>query len=189
MKKLLEDYVKLYKDFFDLDYCKEIVKELESVDWMTHQFYDSKSNDYKSFENELSVSWQQIPQYQDVNKALWYGIEKYILEDFKHCEEWFDGWNGYSAVRFNRYDLSTQMKLHCDHIYSLFDGERKGVPVLTLLGCLNDEYEGGEFVMWKDTVIEIPAGSLLIFPSNFLYPHEVKPVKSGVRYSFVSWVW
>ena len=29
---------------------------------------------------------------------------------------------------------------------------------------------------------------LIIFPSIFLYPHLVKPVKKGTRYSFVSWV-
>jgi DNA-directed RNA polymerase beta subunit len=49
--------------------------------------------------------------------------------------------------------------------------------------------EGGEFVMFDDTTIELPKGSLLIFPSNFLYPHQVLPVTKGTRHAFVSWVW
>lgn len=189
MKKNLEDYVKLYENFFDQDLCKEAVKELDKAHWKTHEFYKTGSGEYISFENELSISYDLIPQYSKLNKKIWFGIEQYILKDFAECAPWFNGWNGYTNIRFNRYDPKTQMKLHCDHIQSMFDGEIKGIPTLTILGGLNDDYEGGEFVLWTDTVIKIPAGSLLIFPSNFMYPHEVKPVKSGVRYSYVSWVW
>jgi len=32
-------------------------------------------------------------------------------------------------------------------------------------------------------------GEMIIFPSNFLFPHEIKPIKKGTRYSFVSWVY
>ena len=42
--------------------------------------------------------------------------------------------------------------------------------------------------MW-DTVIDIPPGAVLIFPSNFMYPHKVEPVTKGTRYSYVSWVY
>jgi len=81
------------------------------------------------------------------------------------------------------------MKLHCDHIHSMFDGERKGVPTLTILGALNDDYEGGELLMFGDYKIDMPAGSVAVFPSNFMFPHEVKPVKKGIRFSYVSWTW
>ena len=38
------------------------------------------------------------------------------------------------------------MAEHCDHIHSIFEGERKGIPVMTALGSLNDDYMGGEFL-------------------------------------------
>ena len=50
-----------------------------------------------------------------------------------------------------------------------------------------DDYKGGEFIMFDDYEIKFKAGDLIIFPSVFLYPHLVKPVKKGIRYSFVSW--
>jgi predicted 2-oxoglutarate/Fe(II)-dependent dioxygenase YbiX len=81
------------------------------------------------------------------------------------------------------------MKEHCDHIHSMFDGTRKGIPSLSILGSLNNDYEGGELVFWQDQKIELKAGSIMIFPSNFLYPHKVVEVTKGVRYSYVSWVW
>jgi len=43
--------------------------------------------------------------------------------------------------------------------------------------------------MWERDEIKLPTGSVLVFPSNFLYPHKVCPVKKGVRYSYVSWVY
>jgi predicted 2-oxoglutarate/Fe(II)-dependent dioxygenase YbiX len=42
---------------------------------------------------------------------------------------------------------------------------------------------------FKITNIKLKKGDLLIFPSVFLYPHKVEPVKKGIRYSFISWVW
>jgi predicted 2-oxoglutarate/Fe(II)-dependent dioxygenase YbiX len=71
----------------------------------------------------------------------------------------------------------------------MFDGERKGIPTLSILGALNDDYEGGELVFWESEKIELKAGSIMIFPSNFMYPHRVDTVTKGTRYSYVSWVW
>jgi len=84
------------------------------------------------------------------------------------------------------------MSLHCDHIHSMFDGTRKGIPTLTILGALNTkdiDYTGGEFIMFEDKEYNMKAGQVMIFPSCFLYPHKVNLVTSGTRYSFVSWVW
>ena len=37
--------------------------------------------------------------------------------------------------------------------------------------------------------IDTKKGDLVIFPSSFLYPHEICKVTKGSRYSYVSWVW
>ena len=102
---------------------------------------------------------------------------------------WFVSWSGYTPPRFNKYDVDKKMALHCDHIQSMFDGEKKGIPILSVLGVLNNNYEGGEFIMFDDTEIKFDKGDVLVFPSLFLYPHKVEPVKSGTRYSYISWVW
>ena len=81
------------------------------------------------------------------------------------------------------------MAEHCDHISSLFDGNVKGIPMLSIVGQLNDDFDGGEFVMWRDKVIPFETGDVIIFPSNFMYPHRVEPVTKGDRYSYVSWAY
>jgi len=184
----LKDYVKVYQGFYDSEFCKNIVSTIENVNWEIHYFYNPMTKINSSNENELSVSHENVPLKQELDKKIWNILERYIMQDMAHMKDWYNGWLGYSLSRFNRYDPSTEMKLHCDHIHSLFDGERRGIPVLTVLGTLNEDYEGGELMLCGEK-IELKTGDVIVFPSNFLYPHEVKPVKSGVRYSFVSWAW
>lgn len=185
----LKDYVKIYEDVFDADFCKRMVELAEGGDWRTHTFYDAIADRSIQHEDELDVSWSATQEKLVLQQKLWHMIERYILKDHAHMSEWYGSWSGYSEVRFNRYTVGTQMHIHCDHIHSMFDGTRKGIPTLTILGALNNDYEGGELIMWEQERIHLPAGSVTIFPSNFLYPHRVAPVTKGVRYSYVSWVW
>jgi predicted 2-oxoglutarate/Fe(II)-dependent dioxygenase YbiX len=184
----LKDYVKIYKGFYDQDFCKRIVFELSNANWIKHQFYNPLDNSFVHGNNELSVSHDQVPSKKELDKNIWNVLEQYILKDMGYMKDWYNMWNGYSFSRFNKYDESTEMSLHCDHIHSLFDGARKGIPVITVLGALNEDYEGGEFILCNEQ-INLKTGDVIVFPSNFLYPHQVKPIKSGTRYSFVSWAW
>ena len=40
-----------------------------------------------------------------------------------------------------------------------------------------------------DTKIRLNKGEVVVFPSNFLYPHKLLEITEGVRYSFIVWVW
>jgi len=54
--------------------------------------------------------------------------------------------------------------------------------------ALNDDYEGGEFAFFdRELVYKLKKGACIVFPSNFMYPHEIMPVTSGTRYSIVTW--
>ena len=92
----------------------------------------------------------------------------------------------FSPIRFNKYEVGNTMRKHYDHIHSIFDGQMKGVPIVSIVANLNEDYEGSEF-MCREKEIKLKTGDILMFPSNFMYPHEVKETTKGVRYSFVSW--
>ena len=54
---------------------------------------------------------------------------------------------------------------------------------------MNDAYEGGEVALFnRELVYKLDAGDVLVFPSNFMYPHEIMPVTEGTRYSIITWV-
>ena len=184
----LKDYIKIEKHFLDNHTCSSVIKELQKVDWTEHQFYEASTNEYnnRSGSQELDVCFNTTDHTHLIMDKLWYSIQQY-QKDLNFS--WFSSWQGYSQIRYNRYNNNKKMALHCDHITDLFDGEQKGIPTLSLLGLLNDDFEGGEFIMFDDYKIDLEQGDLLIFPSNFMYPHKVEPVTSGERYSFISWMW
>jgi predicted 2-oxoglutarate/Fe(II)-dependent dioxygenase YbiX len=189
LTKKLEDYIKIYQSL-DEDFCEKIRKELELANWKKHTFYNvtNKNNISMSGSKELDISYEEIHSKKELMQKIWEVIYKYIAEDF--ATNYFGSWEGFSSVRFNRYKEGQLMAIHCDHIHSLFEGERRGIPILSIVGSLNNDYEGGEFLMFdEEKEYKIKAGEIMIFPSVFLYPHRVSPVKKGVRDTFVSWVW
>jgi hypothetical protein len=188
MEKNLESYVKIY-NMIEPKICEDIIKELEECkSWQQHKFYNYSENiaEPQSGNEELSVTSEQISYNPYVMEKIWQSLHEYFTDlNFS----WFNSWHGFSLVRYNRYKKNKKMAEHCDHIYSLFDGPVKGIPTLSVLGVLNDNYEGGEFIMYGDTEIKLKQGDIMVFPSIFLYPHRVDPVTKGTRYSLVSWAW
>lgn len=188
MQKNLEYYVLKKKKFLSPEICNQIIEEMNSINFEEHTFYNPMTKEYKprSGSQEFDISWENTPTKKIIMDKLWFAVRDYLT--FLDMP-WFQQWNGYSELRLNKYSENKKMALHCDHIRSMFDGERKGVPILSILGVLNDDFEGGEFIIFQNEKIEFEKGDVIIFPSNFLYPHKVEPVKKGTRYSFISWVW
>ena len=194
MNKNIEHYIFHKDNFLDQKECKDYVKQLNEDVWIKHDWHYPTTDSFDTLsgnnepENLNGDEWSD--KVTKINQAIIKKLHSEILDyiwSFKF--DWYDAWNGYSGLKFIRYYPDQRMPKHCDHIHSLFDGERKGVPVLSIIGVLNDDYEGGELIMLEDKKIDTKAGDLLIFPSNFLYPHQITPVTKGVRYSYVSWVW
>ena len=79
------------------------------------------------------------------------------------------------------------MNQHIDNIH-YSHGQKQGYPHLTSLLFLNDDFDGGDFVLCGDKYIEKIQGSAVVFPSNFMYPHEVKEVTEGKRFSVMTWI-
>lgn len=60
---------------------------------------------------------------------------------------------------------------------------------VTILCYLNDEFEGGELEFPDFSVkIKPKAGMIIAFPSYIEFSHRVHPVKSGERYTLVTWI-
>lgn len=187
--KDLMSFIKVYTGVFDNEFCQSTIKNLEKCYFEKHHFHSYQPNLSKSYNDDLSVTWGDIPEKKIIREKIWYVIEKYVLNDLAKFQSIFNGWNGYNEIRFNKYNPGTCMHEHVDHISDLFDGSRRGIPILSVVGALNDDYQGGQFVMWNDTIIDIPTGAVLLFPSVFLYPHSVRHVTAGTRYTFVTWVY
>lgn len=64
---------------------------------------------------------------------------------------------------------------------------------LSVIINLNNDYEGGDLIFADQKEKEIKRlklgkGSIVFFPSNFMYPHRIEPITKGTRYSIVAWL-
>jgi len=89
------------------------------------------------------------------------------------------------TVQILKYQNKGFYTWHTDHFA---DNPR----TLSCILLLNNDYEGGNLCFrnpdssgeWE---VEVKPNRMIIWPSNFLYPHTVKPVTKGRRYSVVAW--
>jgi hypothetical protein len=53
---------------------------------------------------------------------------------------------------------------------------------LSTVGCLNDEYEGGELVFPRQNIrYKLEKGDIIVFPGGLTHPHYVEPITNGMR--------
>jgi hypothetical protein len=131
-----------------------------------------KKTDIENDKSQVSLNLQSL--WQDVYDSAFPAVEDYRRDfnimDLKYWE----------AMNFIKYGPGQHFKEHHDHGFSYN-------CTVSLVGYVNDDYEGGElFFRLQDLKIKAQAGDLYIFPSNFMYPHQAMPVTSGTKYSIVT---
>jgi hypothetical protein len=196
MKKQLEDYIYHKKNFLSKTYCEDVIQEIDNATWKEHEWYNvkddyffSKSQGPKALKDSYGYTDLTEP-VADIANNITDDLHPVIQEYINYFNfDWLVGWEGYTGIKLFKYEINTEMELHWDNVRDIFDGERKGIPIFSIVGVLNDNYSGGEFLMFGDTKIEMNQGDVILFPSTFTYPHKVTPITEGVRYSYVSWGW
>jgi Rps23 Pro-64 3,4-dihydroxylase Tpa1-like proline 4-hydroxylase len=84
------------------------------------------------------------------------------------------------GLRIMRYPEGGFYKVHTD--------ARANERILSGILYLNTDIEGGHTLFPTQQVeIQPREGRLVLFPSNFVYPHESLPVTKGVKYAVVGW--
>ena len=183
----IEDYIYV-KNHIPTEVCEALIDECNKKKWRKHT-WNNYATGTSSSEPTKELDVMSCTQEQQ-NKITPYLIKALDAYQVKHT------WPGdktqgpwltkFSPIRFNKYEIGTMMREHYDHIHSIFDGKMKGVPIVSIVANLNENYEGSEFCC-RGKEIKLKTGDILLFPSNFMYPHEVKEATKGTRYSFVSW--
>lgn len=86
----------------------------------------------------------------------------------------------WEALNFVKYGPGQHFQEHTDHGFSYN-------CVVSMVGYVNDNYDGGElYFRMQDVRVKPKAGDLFVFPSNFMYAHQAMPVHSGTKYSIVT---
>ena len=179
--KQLQDYIRLYENAFPADLRDRLFALLkEAQAWspaVIGSGFDPGTRDTLTMYLSSPEAKAQTPWLHD-------GIRTAVMAAFERYREEFPGVQvrgdtGYELLRYETGGFYAQ------HI----DGDFKNPRVLSCSIALNDDYEGGEFgFFWGEMTVRMPALSIMLFPSNFQYPHEIFPVETGERFSIVTWL-
>jgi len=183
----IEDYIYV-ENHIPTEVCESLIDECNKKEWKKHTWNNYAEGTTSSEPTkELDVMPCTKEQQDKITPYLVQALEAYQVKHTWPGDKTQGPWlTKFSPIRFNKYEVGTMMREHYDHIHSIFDGKMKGVPIVSIVANLNTDYEGSEFCC-RGKEIKLKTGDILLFPSNFMYPHEVKEATKGTRYSFVSW--
>jgi len=183
----IEDYIYV-ENHIPVELCEALIDECNKKEWKKHKWNNYGAGTFQSEETkELDVISCTQEQQNKITPHLIKALEEYQVRCSTPGQKTSPPWlTKFSPIRFNKYEVGNMMREHYDHIHSIFDGKMKGVPIVSIVANLNEDYEGAEFYC-RGKEIPLKTGDILLFPSNFMYPHEVKEATKGTRYSFVSW--
>jgi len=190
-KTTLQDTIFIVRKIIPDNLCDFVVQDIEKRDWKPHTWYSATNDSYGSEETmELDVQGTS-PELQQLLTPIIIQAGRAYNQNFAflNSEKTQQIMNKFTTLRFNRYAPGQIMRQHHDHIHSIFDGKEKGIPVLSFILNFNDDYEGAKLFFWEDYELDLGKGDIVMWPSNFLYPHGVTEATKGKRYSAVTWAW
>lgn len=184
--KKLEDYILVLDNIVPEELCDRILSEYENSDlWRNTEVGNGGVNSNIRNCSSINISDQFVVDQQNSE------FRKKIDEDFFLC----------ASTALNRYrELFPEVASEIDTGYDLLrytegqfyiqhtDSFKTQQRSVSCSFILNEDYEGGEFAFFdREMIIRGGKGSIIMFPSNFMFPHEIMPVTSGTRYSIITW--
>ena len=157
---------------------EDYLSNLTDDQWQTHQ------TDYKDQKN-FRLCDIHCPCADSVIGSIGGSIFETINKKYEFDIELFE-------FQILRYGVGGNFNWHCD--YGIAPNKQVWRK-LSLSVQLSDpkDYEGGELLFYYPhnqkpySKVNLNTGDLIMFPSNFMYPHSVEPIISGTRYSIVCW--
>lgn len=188
----IKEAIKIYDNVLPLPTLGSLLKYINKVKFETAGLVGDENNPIVINEQIRKVFNHTLQLNGDSRtETHWFNLLYKLFTDniLRYCKEL--GLNPNHTIRklheitVLKYEDSGHYDWHTDH-------DSNAPRTLSLIYLLNNDYEGGE-LMFKDIktneeiVIDKKPNRLIIWPSNFLYPHKVKPVTKGTRYSVVCW--
>ena len=180
----LKDYIIVLEDVLPHSVCDKILEEyVEADEWQQTEVAEGVNTDIRSAMTiQMSADFvlaKNLELRKELDSDVFVGAAKAIQaynKNFEHSSIEED--SGYELLRYETGQFYTQ------HV----DSFKARPRAVSCSFALNDDYEGGEFGFFdRELVIKAPKGGAVLFPSSFMYPHEIIPVTQGTRYSIITW--
>lgn len=185
----LKDFIVVIKNAVHIEICDKIIEEYITCSrWRYATINEEDENGHNPIKDIRNCEIIKM-SYGDnlrINKKrtdldnILFGVMEQCISNyrglFKSCSVSQD--SGYDLLRYNKHGF---YKEHTDSFAGL---HREVACSLTL----NDNFKGGEFAFFnKELQYSLEKGDALMFPSNFMYPHQIMEITEGTRYSIITW--
>lgn len=191
---ILAPGVFLYKNVFDPTNMTDLLEKESEEDWpyLMWELSPTDRGTVSSYRSSLQMELgpimlqevQESNRLHDLHKKWMTAFEHINKCVFQYRRHWDLDLRADEGYRVLKYPSGSQYRMHIDH-------HRDNGRVLSLVGWLNDDFEGGELYFdHLDLTVPCQAGSLIMFPSSYVYRHAALPIKENsldIKYSFVTW--
>jgi len=187
----LQQYIKVYNDLFSKGLLNNIDKAIYNDPNLFRKGQIIGNGDASS---QLATDVRSVETYGLSEETIGASVAKRVIyhelikltntieAEYKKIAPHYDS-GSQKTFEFLYYndDMKGKYDWHVDH------GE--GVPrSLTILCGLGGDYMGGELqIVNEQTSFKLKQNQVVVFPSNFCYPHRVLPVTEGERKVLVIW--
>jgi alkylated DNA repair dioxygenase AlkB len=180
----LYNYIRVFKNSFSKELCDKIINEYSNTDlWREQHAYGDVDHSVRRVKGiNISIDGKTTDERKQIDQDIFLNLNS-ILKQYvmKFPLLHIDSDTGYVLLQYN---VGDYYKLHIDQIPK---GEQP--RLISCIICLNDDYTGGEISFFnKQKTFTLKKGDVLLFPSNFIFPHEVCPILTGTRYSIITWL-
>jgi alkylated DNA repair dioxygenase AlkB len=181
------DIALVIKNHLNGDECQQLIKEYERKKITAKQEQSFHAYEEKPKESTYKmVSIKETSQQYDLIKSKTEDALKLWL-DYLQSKNMFSVAvlrnnlrYTYADFRILKYDVGKFIHPHTD--WNHFNHASVSLN-------LNDEYTGGEFVFMNgERVVSLEKGDALVFPADFYWVHETKPILTGTRYTVNSFM-
>jgi hypothetical protein len=185
----LKDFIKIYDGNLKPETISGLIK------WLEKQNFDNGTISHEQLINKEIRNTQVLafmdPSSGSQTKIHWGNLLGCLFQE--HMNRYISEVSKVNGI-INKIETIDALKYEVGghYVYHVDSGSSLHRTLSAVL-FLNNDYEGGE--LWfsdpvnQECYLKVNAvpGRLIVWPSNFLYPHAVTPLTKGKRYSVVSW--
>lgn len=169
------DNIFIFNDIITHEQCDHIIETMES-------YFRKKDYDIEKWEPNRNVNCIFKRSINEFDKLV-YDIIHELVKKLKKYNIDINEDTGYCYRK-----IFGPTRYHKDGIY---DNNNKKNRNMSVIICLNEHYEGGEFYFpQQDRKIKLKKGNIIAFPPYWTHPHMTYPLLNNTyRYTINTWLY
>ena len=184
----LKKYIQIYDEALPWNVLSNLIKCANKINFQKACIGGEEGNQKEDFDIRRTYTTPLGNTQDSMTSCHWhnllYHFFKKNLDQYAKIAPTLE-YKQINNIEILKYQETGFYTWHVDH----FDQCPRTISCILLL---NNDYEGGNLCFKnpdgsEEWEVEVKPNRMIIWPSNFLYPHTVKPVTKGTRYSVVAW--